>query len=63
LVKTKRAGLLKSIRPELDSLRSTSFFLSPTLDDTLLHAPEKWIRNCPDQRRMTVPETVPAARH
>ena len=38
LVTAKRAGLLKSIRPELDGLRATSFFLSRQLYDDLLHA-------------------------
>ena len=38
LVTAKRAGLLKSIRPELDGLRATSFFLSPKLYDALLQA-------------------------
>jgi uncharacterized protein len=32
LVTAKRAGLLKSIRPELDGLRPTSFFLETQLD-------------------------------
>jgi predicted nucleic acid-binding protein len=36
LVAAKRTGLLKSIRPELDGLRGTSFFLSPQLYDELL---------------------------
>jgi len=36
LVTAKRAGLLKSIRPELDALLRTSFFLSPQLYDQLL---------------------------
>ena len=36
LVSAKRTGLLKSIRPELDGLRATSFFLSPQLYDELL---------------------------
>jgi uncharacterized protein len=34
----KRAGLLKSIRPELDALVRTSFFLGPQLYDQLLQA-------------------------
>jgi uncharacterized protein len=38
LVTAKRVGLLKSIRPELDALRRTSFFLSPQLYDELLLA-------------------------
>ena len=38
LVAAKRVGLLKSIRPELDGLRATSFFLSPQLYDDLLRA-------------------------
>ena len=38
LVAAKRAGLLKSIRPELDALVRTSFFLSPRLYDQLLQA-------------------------
>jgi len=38
LIAAKRAGLLKSIRPELDGLRATSFFLSPQLYNTLLQA-------------------------
>jgi predicted nucleic acid-binding protein len=38
LVAAKRAGLLKSIRPELDALVRTSFFLSPQLYDQLLQA-------------------------
>ena len=33
LITAKRAGLLKSIRPELDALVRTSFFLSPQLYD------------------------------
>jgi predicted nucleic acid-binding protein len=37
LVAAKRAGLLMSIRPELDALLRTSFFLSPQLYDELLH--------------------------
>ena len=36
LVTAKRKGLLKSIRPELDGLRATSFFLGPQLYDDLL---------------------------
>ena len=36
LVSAKRTGLLMSIRPELDGLRATSFFLSPQLYDELL---------------------------
>jgi predicted nucleic acid-binding protein len=36
LVAAKRAGLLKSIRPELDALVRTSFFPSPQLYDNLL---------------------------
>ena len=36
LVAAKRAGLLQSIRPELDALVRTSFFLSPQLYDELL---------------------------
>jgi len=36
LVAAKRAGLLKSIRPELDRLRATSFFLGPQLYAKLL---------------------------
>jgi predicted nucleic acid-binding protein len=38
LVTAKRTGLLKSIRPELDALMRTSFFLSPQLYDELLRA-------------------------
>lgn len=38
LVTAKRVGLLKSIRPELDALLRTSFFLSPQLYDKLLQA-------------------------
>ena len=38
LVAAKRAGLLKAIRPELDALVRTSFFLSPNLYDELLQA-------------------------
>jgi predicted nucleic acid-binding protein len=38
LVAAKRAGLLMSIRPELDALVRTSFFLSPQLYDQLLQA-------------------------
>ena len=38
LVTAKRAGLLKLIRPELDALVRTSFFLSPRLYDELLQA-------------------------
>jgi len=41
LVTAKRAGLLKSIRPELDALLRTSFFLSPQLYDELLRAAEE----------------------
>jgi predicted nucleic acid-binding protein len=36
LVTAKRAGLLQSIRPELDALVRTSFFLSPQLYDELV---------------------------
>ena len=36
LITAKRTGLLKSIRPELDALLRTSFFLSPKLYDELL---------------------------
>lgn len=36
LVAAKRAGLLQSIRPELDALVRTSFFLSPQLYDELV---------------------------
>ena len=36
LVTAKRKGLLKSIRPELDGLRATAFFLSPQVYDELL---------------------------
>jgi predicted nucleic acid-binding protein len=38
LLAAKRAGLLKSIRPELDALLRTSFFLSPQLYDQVLQA-------------------------
>ena len=38
LVAAKRAGLLKSIRPELDALVRTSFFISPQLYNELLQA-------------------------
>ena len=38
LLTAKRAGLLKSIRPELDALVRTSFFVSPQLCAKLLHA-------------------------
>jgi predicted nucleic acid-binding protein len=38
LVAAKRAGLLKSIRPELDALLRTAFFLSAQLYDELLQA-------------------------
>ena len=38
LVTTKRAGVLNSIRPELNALVRTSFFLSAQLYDELLHA-------------------------
>ena len=38
LVTAKRAGLLEAIRPELDALVRTSFFLSPQLYDELLQA-------------------------
>ena len=38
LVTAKRTGLLKAIRPELDGLRATSFFLGPHLYDELLRA-------------------------
>jgi predicted nucleic acid-binding protein len=36
LITAKRTGLLKSIRPELDGLRATAFFLSPQVYDELL---------------------------
>jgi len=36
LVTAKRVGLLTSIRPELDALVRTAFFLSPQLYDNLL---------------------------
>ena len=36
LLTAKRTGLLKSIRPELDALLRTSFFLNPKLYDELL---------------------------
>lgn len=36
LITAKRTGLLKSIRPELDALLRTSFFLSSKLYDELL---------------------------
>ena len=38
LLRAKGTGLLKSIRPELDSLLRTSFFLNPKLYDELLRA-------------------------
>jgi predicted nucleic acid-binding protein len=38
LLTAKRTGLLKSIRPELDALLRTSFFLNPKLYDELLRA-------------------------
>ena len=38
LVAAKRAGLLQSIRPDLDALVRTSFFLSPQLYEQLLQA-------------------------
>ena len=38
LIAAKRAGLLESIRPALDGLRATSFFLSEQLYDELLRA-------------------------
>lgn len=38
LLTAKRAGLLKSIRPELDALVRTSFFVGPQLYDKLLAA-------------------------
>ena len=38
LVRAKRSGLLKAIRPELDALVRTSFFVSPKLYDDLLQA-------------------------
>jgi predicted nucleic acid-binding protein len=38
LLTAKRAGLLQSIRPELDALVRTSFFLNPKLYDELLQA-------------------------
>jgi predicted nucleic acid-binding protein len=38
LLTAKRTGLLKSIRPELDALLRTSFFLSRKLYDELLQA-------------------------
>jgi predicted nucleic acid-binding protein len=38
LVTAKRTGLLKLIRPELDALLRTSFFLSPRLYDEVLQA-------------------------
>jgi len=41
LVTAKRTGLLKSIRPELDALLRTAFFLSPQLYATLLQAADE----------------------
>jgi predicted nucleic acid-binding protein len=41
LVAAKRAGLLTSIRPELDALLRTSFFLSPQLYNELLQAADE----------------------
>jgi hypothetical protein len=38
LLTAKRTGVLKSIRPKLDALLRTSFFLSPKLYDELLQA-------------------------
>ena len=38
LLTAKRTGLLKSIRPELDALLRTSFFLNAKLYDELLRA-------------------------
>ena len=38
LLAAKRAGLLESVRPELDALVRTAFFLSPQLYDKLLLA-------------------------
>jgi predicted nucleic acid-binding protein len=38
LLTAKRTGLLESIRPELDALMRTSFFLNPKLYDELLRA-------------------------
>ena len=38
LLAAKRAGLLESVRPELDALVRTAFFLSPQLYDELLRA-------------------------
>ena len=41
LLAAKRAGLLKAVRPELDALLRTSFFLSPQLYDELLRAADE----------------------
>jgi predicted nucleic acid-binding protein len=38
LIRAKRGGLLKSIRPELDALLRTAFFLSAQLYDQVLQA-------------------------
>jgi predicted nucleic acid-binding protein len=38
LLAAKRASLLESVRPELDALVRTSFFLSPKLYDQPLRA-------------------------
>jgi predicted nucleic acid-binding protein len=38
LVRAKRSGLLESVRPELDALVRTAFFLNPQLYDKLLRA-------------------------
>jgi hypothetical protein len=38
LLTAKRSGLLESVRPELDALLRTSFFLNPKLYDELLRA-------------------------
>jgi predicted nucleic acid-binding protein len=38
LLAAKRSGLLESVRPELDALLRTSFFLNPKLYDELLRA-------------------------
>ncbi|PYR07014.1 MAG: hypothetical protein DMG00_17505 [Acidobacteria bacterium] len=36
MLEAKRTGTIKTIRPELDKLLQTSFFLSPQLYDELL---------------------------
>jgi predicted nucleic acid-binding protein len=42
LLQAKLAGVLASIRPELDKLLETSFFLSQQLYDELLHIADEY---------------------